>query len=309
MALLSGLISATYSPFKTDGSLNLDVIPAYVDYLLDIGMKGIYVCGSTGEGINMSVDEREKVTAAFVKAVKGRMPVVVQVGSNAITDCEHLAKHAQEVGASATSANAPSYFKIASVQGMADWTIRIAAAAPKLPFYFYHIPIFTGTSLDLVDYAKAIEGKMPNFGGIKYTDTKVFEFHDALVYGKGKYETLWGCDEMYLPALSVGAPGGVGSTYALLPNTFQAIKAAWDADDMEKAGMYQLRVWHYVKTLSKCGPFHQMQKGMFGKIGLPLGWFRMPMAGATQEMVDKAVVELKAIGYMEWEPKVAARFK
>lgn len=304
MSLLNGLTSATYTPMARDGALALDVIPGYVDYLISVGMTGMYVCGSTGEGINLSVEEREQTAEAFVRAAKGRIPVVIQVGTNSITDCERLSAHAQKIGATAISANAPSYFKIGSVDGLAAWTIRIAAAAPKLPFYYYHIPVLTGVAVDLVDYVKKVEGKIACFGGIKYTDTKVYEYQDALLYGAGKYETLWGCDEMFLSALAVGAPGGVGSTFAFLPNTFKQIGELWKAGDIVAAGKTQLRVWHYVKVLNQCGPFHSLQKLLLGKIGFESGVCRMPIPPVPEGAFAKVEAGLKEIGYFEWEKNI-----
>lgn len=301
MLHLEGLIAATYTPLNHDGSLNLGVIPDYVESLLASGMRGLYVCGSTGEGISLSVEERQKTAAAFVKATKDRVPVVVQVGANALTDSQSLASHAQEIGAAAVSANAPSYFKIGSVETLAAWTLAIAEAAPQLPFYYYHIPSLTGVAVDVVEYAQCVRGRMARFGGVKYTDLKVYEYHDLLVESGGQYDVLWGCDEMMIAGLAVGGRGGVGSTYALLPKTFQRLLAAWDAGDLATARAEQHRVWCYVKTLAKCGNFHGAQKALLRHKGIAVGQCKPPLSPLSDESFASTLDAIECLGYFEWE--------
>ena len=95
---LTGLIAATYTPFREDGSVNLDLIPTMIDYMIESGVSGFYVCGSTGEGESMSVEERKQVAQASVSATKGRLPVVVQVGHNSVESACELARHAADSG-------------------------------------------------------------------------------------------------------------------------------------------------------------------------------------------------------------------
>ena len=84
MALLEGIIAATFTPFHDDGTLKLEAIPEYVDYLIEGGVRGLYVCGTTGEGIGLTIEERKKTSEAFLKAADGRVPVVVQVVDDAV---------------------------------------------------------------------------------------------------------------------------------------------------------------------------------------------------------------------------------
>ena len=108
---LRGLVAATYTPFKPDRSLDLAAVPDLVERLLTDGVDGLYVCGSTGEGVSLSTPERKQVTEAYIAAAADRMPVVVQVGHNSLAEARDLAAHAEAAGADATSAMPPSYFK------------------------------------------------------------------------------------------------------------------------------------------------------------------------------------------------------
>lgn len=310
MTIIKGLITATYTPFDSEGELNLDVIPDYTDSLIAANMEGLYVCGSTGEGVNLSLEERKQVAQAFVRAAYGRVPVLVQVGANALVDCRELAAHAKSVGADAISANAPSYFKIENAESLVDWTATIAAAAPDIPFYYYHIPGLTGVSVDLRKYVDMARRRIPCFGGIKYTEIKLYEFQDLLLYGNGDYEMFWGCDEMFLAALGVGARGGVGSTYAFLPNTFRRIVKYWQGGRHEEAAFWQNRVWQYVRVMLRHGHLHASQKYLLNRLGFAFGQCRLPIAPLTEEASSKIEKDLEQIGYFEWErPNVFAEIK
>ena len=269
--ILEGLIAATYTPFNEDGSLNIGIIRDYVDYLIDAQLSGLYVCGSTGEGVNMSVDERKQVAAAFVKAADGRVPVIVQIGANSLTDCKEMAFHAQEIGAAGISANAPSYFKVGDADVLTEYMAQLSTAAPNMPFYYYHIPRLTSVNIDILRFMELAETKIPQMAGIKYTDLKIFEFQDAMNFKNGKYQLLWGCDEMLLSALAVGAVGGVGSTYGQIPHVYKAILSAWKENRIDDARREQLKSIEFVKVLNRYGNLHSAQKVILKKMGFDLG--------------------------------------
>ena len=138
---LSGLVAATFTPMRPDGSLHLAMVNPIVEHLIHSGVSGLYVCGSTGEGPLMSGDERKATAAAYVEATAGRLPVVVQVGHSSVVESRQLAAHAQQIGADAISAVAPYYFKPDSVGVLVDCLAEIAGGAPDLPFYYYHVPM------------------------------------------------------------------------------------------------------------------------------------------------------------------------
>ena len=299
MALLEGLISAVYTPFHADGSLRLEIVPTYVDYLVRNQIRGLYICGTTGEGVSLSIEERQAVAEAFVKAADRRIPATVQVGSCAISDCRTLAAHAESIGTDAISANAPSYFRITSTATLADWMIEIASAAPKTPFYYYHIPSFTGVEIDMTEFLSAMESRCPNFAGVKYSDLKGFVFQEAIQYGGGKYEVLWGCDEMLLAGLALGARGGVGSTYAMWPALYHAIIAAFERGDFPEARRLQLESWQFVKILLKYSAVHPSGKLAMRLRGIELGPCRLPFPTLGPDAEANLTADLKKTRFFE----------
>ncbi|HXO77976.1 MAG TPA: dihydrodipicolinate synthase family protein, partial [Puia sp.] len=101
MNKIEGLIAAAFTPFYEDGSVNKDMIPLLVDKLVGDGVAGIFVCGSNGEGPNMTIAERKLVAAEFVKAAAGRLKIIVHVGHSSIAEARDLAAHAAEIKADA----------------------------------------------------------------------------------------------------------------------------------------------------------------------------------------------------------------
>ena len=177
---LVGLIAATYTPLHRDGSLNLDPIPGMVDHLLESGVSGLYVCGSTGEGVSLTSDERRSVAEAFTAAANKRVPVVVQVGHNSVAEARGLAAHAQEIGADVISATCPSYFKVGNISALVDCMSEVASGAPELPFYYYHIPILTGSTIDMAGFLRQASERIPNLHGLKYTAPLLHEYQACL---------------------------------------------------------------------------------------------------------------------------------
>lgn len=300
MPLLEGLISAPYTPMDGQGELSLHALPEYVDRIIQSGCRGMYVCGSTGEGISLTTQERKAVTEAFVDAVDGRVPVVVQVGANSLpTSCE-LAAHAQAVGADAVSCNAPCYYKIDTPELLTNLTSRIAAAAPDLPFYYYHIPALTGAAIDLIQYLDLASDRIPNLQGIKYTETSAFVFQECMNYQEGRYEVLWGCDEMLLSALAIGAKGAIGSTYATAMPCYRRIVEAWDAGNLETARSWQLKSWQMVKVFLRHGHLHASQKAVWKMMGIDLGICRLPIPELPDGAEEKIREDLESIGFFDW---------
>ncbi|MFK7821601.1 MAG: dihydrodipicolinate synthase family protein [Planctomycetaceae bacterium] len=273
---LNGLIAATLTPFSAEGDVNLEPIGAMVEFLISNGINGLYVCGSTGEGMSLTSDERKAVTAEFVKAASGRIPVIAQVGHNSIAEAKELAKHAASVGVDIVSATCPSYFKAADNLSLTRSVAQIAAAASDLPFYYYHIPSLTGSTVDIVRFLEDGRESVPNLVGLKYTDTKLFEYQMCLAVDDHAFDVVWGCDEMLLGALATGAKAAIGSTYNVAAPLSQRIIDAFSEGDIEQARTLQLQSALMIRELLQF-PFHASLKMVLTKLGLPLGGVRPPL--------------------------------
>jgi len=136
-ARYKGIFAATLTPMKANGDVALDHIGPQIERLIERGVTGLYVCGSTGEGVSLTNAERKAATTESIRAAAGRVPVLVQVGHNSLAEAAELAAHAAASGAAGISATCPSYFKIGTVQVVVDSMKIVAVAARDLPFYYY----------------------------------------------------------------------------------------------------------------------------------------------------------------------------
>jgi N-acetylneuraminate lyase len=304
MNKIEGLIAAAFTPFHYDGSLNLELIPALVDKLYIDGVKGIFVCGSNGEGPNMTTTERMEVAEAFVSAARGRLLIIVHVGHSSIAESKLLAAHAAHIKADAFSSVAAFYFKPVSVQNLADCMIEIASAASDLPFYYYHIPHLTGVGMDMIDFLKYAGSRIPNLAGIKYTASTLHEYQACLNYQGGRFDVLFGFDELLLPALSIGAKGAIGSTYTFAAPLYQKTIDAFNSGDLVTARIHHSYMVEMIRILVKHPPIPG-QKAIMKMLGFDMGPCRLPLTTFDDATYNEFYKELDNIGLFSKLPVIS----
>lgn len=295
---INGIVAATFAAYQADGSLNLAIIPQLVDKLVADGVAGVYICGTNGEGPNMSVEERMAIAEAYVKAAEKRILVLVHVGHTSIHECKKLAAHAAQIGADAFSSVAAFYFKPSSVENLVDCMAEIASAAPQLPFYYYHMPTLTGVGMDMVDFLALGAQKIPNLAGIKYTASTLHEFQACLNYKGGKFEVLSGYDEMLLSALAVGAVGAIGSTYTFAAPVYLEIIRLFRNKDLAGAEALQLKVVDFIRCIIK-HPSIAAQRAIMKMLGYDLGDARLPLVPLSAEKINELKADLTKAGFFE----------
>ena len=296
---LSGLVAATYTPLNHDGSVNTAAVPAMVEHLICSGVTGLYVCGSTGEGMSLSGLDRRQVAEAYVAATAGRVPVIVQVGHNSLHEARELATHAQHVGADVISATCPSYFKVTTVNGLVDSMAEVASGAPKLPFYYYHIPTLTGSKIDMVEFLCQASLQIDNLVGLKYTDAAMHEFQECLELQDGRFDVVWGFDEMLLGALATGAQAAIGSTYNIAAPLYQKLINAFRKGDLTEARRLQSLSISMIRILCQY-PFHPAMKAVLKIRGLDVGGCRLPQGSLTRDQTETLKASLTNIGFFDW---------
>ena len=213
MEKIVGLIDAPFTPFDQQGEVNLAPIEAYARMLVKNGLKGVFINGSSGEGYMLTEEERMRLAEEWVRVAPAGFKVIVHVGSCCVKESKRLAEHAQKIGAWGIGAMAPPFPKIGRIEELVKYCEEIAAGAPQLPFYYYHIPAFNGAYLPMTSFLEAVDGRIPNFAGIKYTYESIYEYNQCRLYKNSKYDMLHGQDETILPSLAMGgAQGGIGGT-------------------------------------------------------------------------------------------------
>jgi N-acetylneuraminate lyase len=296
---LHGLVAAAFTPMHEDGSLNLDQVRPLVEHLLRHGVRAVYVCGSTGEGPLLTDEERLATAAAYVDAVGGRMPVVVQVGHSSLRAARRLAAHARQIGADAVSAVAPYYFKPGSVDVLIDCLAEIAEAAGDLPFYYYHIPAISGVGLDPVELLRRAGDKLPTLAGVKYTSPEIDRFQVLSAVDDGRFDVIFGRDEMLLSGLAGGARAAIGSTYNFAAPWYQRLMAAFDQGNLAEARQWQARSVAMIRAILDCGGQAGLKAAM-GLVGPDCGPVRLPLSTPTAGQIDGLRRQLETLGFFDW---------
>jgi len=292
--LFTGVFPALLTPFTADDRVDVRALEKLIAYVLDGGVHGLYVTGSTGEGISMTEEERRLVAEVSVKTVAGKVPVIVHVGATATGACQRLASHAEKIAAAVASV--PPFYYAVGNQGVEDH-YRLIGSASKLPLYVYNLPGATGVNVgaDLIR-------RLFNDGvihGLKFTSPDLLAFRDIIEACNGKLNVLSGPDEMLLPFLSMGSQGGIGSTYNPMPRVYANLFAAWQAGNIKRAQELQYFIDRYVLVLFRYGVMAGV-KATMGFLGVPVGEPRRPFVPLTAEQKTNLRRDLEALNFFEW---------
>lgn len=300
MEKIKGLIDAPFTPFYENGEVNYEPIEAYAQMLYKNGLQGVFINGSSGEGYMLTDDERKKLAEEWIKYAPEGFKVIVHVGSCCVKSSKELARHAQEIGAWGIGAMAPPFPKIGRVEELVKYIEEIASGAPELPFYYYHIPAFNGAFLPMTELLAAVDGRVPNFAGIKYTFESIYEYNQCRLYKNGKYDMLHGQDETILPSLAMGgAQGGIGGTTNYNGRELVGIIKDWNDGNIESARERQNFSQEVINVICRYRGNIVGGKRIMKLIGLDLGKNRTPFRNMTDEEETAMKQELEAIGFFE----------
>lgn len=298
MEKITGLINAPFTPFYENGEVNYEPIERYAQLLVKNGLKGVFINGSSGEGYMLTEEERMKLAERWMQVAPPDFKVLVHVGSTCVKSSKKLAAHAQEIGAFATGAMASPFPKVGRIEELVKYCEEIAAGAPNLPFYFYHIPAFNGVYLPMIELLQAVDGRIPNFAGIKYTFESLYEYNQCRLYKDGKFDMLHGQDETILPCLAMGgAQGGIGGTTNYNGCNLVGIINAWNSGDLDKARELQNFSQEVINVIVKYRGNIVGGKRIMKLIGLDLGPNRTPFRNITPEEEKQLKADLEVIDF------------
>lgn len=285
-----GIFTALLTPFDSENKINKAELEALVQFNLKLGVTGFYVCGSTAEAFLLSTAERKQIME-IVKTAAPEATLIAHIGSVNEQEATTLSIHAKELGYDAISSVAPFYYKF-TLDEIKNYYFRLADAA-QLPMFVYHIPALSGVSMGTKEIAQFLADD--RFLGIKYTSNDFFTmeqcktaFPDKLVYN--------GYDEMFLAGLSMGADGGIGSTYNFMADKFVQIKKLFDEGDLQKAQEVQREANRIITILCKIGVM-QAEKEVLNQLGFNFGVCRKPFSEPSAE--EKALIAKEIIPYVE----------
>ena len=278
-----GVIPAFYACYDKDGAVSPDGVRALARYLLGKGVKGLYVGGSSGECIYQSVAERKLVLENVMAEVGGKLTVIAHVACNNTADSRELAAHAESLGVDAIASIPPIYFHLPE-KDIAKYWNDISADAPNTDFIIYNIPQLAGVALTLPLLDEMM--KNPRVIGVKNSSMPVYDIiqfrsHGAMVFN--------GPDEQFVSGLLAGAVGGIGGTYAAMPELYMTAREKVLSGDIAAATKLQDVCCKLIEGLcsGQCNMYAMIKEVIRLQGGPDAGDVRPPLAGLTE--ADKAV--------------------
>ncbi|OEF09935.1 dihydrodipicolinate synthase family protein [Aliivibrio logei] len=297
MKKLTGLIAAPHTPFDSSGNVNFEEIDKIAKHLINDGVKGIYVCGTTGEGIHCSVEERKAIAERWVSACNHKLDIIVHTGALSIVDTLELTRHADTLDILATSAIGPCFFKPGSVADLVEYCATIAAAAPSKGFYYYHSGM-SGVNLNMEEFLIQADKRIPNLSGLKFNSGDLYEYQRCLRACDGKFDVPFGVDEFLPGALAVGAKSAVGSTYNYAAPHFNSIIEAFNKGEHDAVFNKMTNVIELIRVLVEFGGVAA------GKIAMELhdinaGDPRLPLMPLSAEQKLTVVEKMRAANFLK----------
>jgi len=296
---IEGLIAAVFTPMHNDGSINLQPIREYSQYLNSNNLTGAFINGTTGEGIMMTTEERKIVAEEWIRSVYGDFKMIIHIGSPSIESCKELAVHAKEIGAYAVGIMGPNFFKPHTVDDLVRFISEIAVLIPDLPVYYYHMPSMSGINLPMPEFLQQATDKIPNLVGLKFTHFDLMEFSQCMMVEDGKFDILNGYDEILLCGMALGAIGGVGSTYNFLSPVYHKLMEYFDAGKIEKARNMQRLSVKMIEILNKYGGAVVCGKAILNLMGMNLGPCRLPIKNLDSSEIEQLREDLERIDFFK----------
>lgn len=285
-----GVYVALLTPFDEENNIDEKKIRNHIDFLISKGINGLYICGSTGEGLLMDVSERKMVAEIVKDQVKEKLKIIAHIGGGTNTrNAIELAHHAEKVKLDGISSIPPFYYDY-SFDEIYNYYEELSKST-TLPLFIYYIPARTGVSIPNEQMAKL--STIQDIVGLKYTASDLYLLQDLIRKVNNKWITFSGYDEMFLPALTMGVVGGIGSTQNVLPEIFVQIYNNFIQGNIKKAMELQKRLTIAVNILHKYGDIVSRKTALRFR-GLDLGYCRPPFKKELyQEEKEKLLVEWK----------------
>lgn len=287
-----GVIPAFFACYDENGAISTEGVKALARHLISKGVKGVYVGGSSGECIYQHVDERKQVLEAVLEEAKGKLTVIAHVGCNNTADSVELAAHAQQAGADAIASIPPIYFHLPE-HAIAEYWNAMSAAAPELDFVIYNIPQLAGTALSMNLLKEML--KNPRVIAVKNSsmpvqDIQMFKAEGIRQRGENGFVVFNGPDEQFVAGRAIGADGGIGGTYAVMPELYVKMDQLIRENNIADAEELQYKADAIIYKMCEAkGNLYAVMKEILRRMyGLELGSVRRPLPSLAPE--DEAIV-------------------
>ncbi len=276
-----GVIPAFYACYDEEGNVSPERVRQLTRYFIDAGVKGTYVCGSSGECIYQSKEERKLVLENVVDEARGRLTIIAHVACNNTADSMELAAHAEKLGVDAIASIPPIYFHLPEY-GIAKYWNDISSAAPNTDFIIYNIPQLAGVALTPSLFKEM--RKNPRVIGVKNSSMPVQDIQIFKAEGGEDCVIFNGPDEQFISGRLIGAQGAIGGTYGVMPQLFLKADACLKDGDLETARNIQYDIDQIIYAMCACkGNMYAVIKELLRRNGLDIGSVRLPLTPVMPE--------------------------
>lgn len=294
MKKMYGVITAMTTPLTEDGQVDTKAIEEQVEFLIGKGVNCLYPCGTTGEMLNLSLEERELIAETVVKAARGRVIVFIHVGAQTTAQTIRLAQHAERIGADGIGVVTPAFFGLKDKAMLQYYKDISASVSSDFPIYVYVIPQCAANDIS-APLMEKIADACPNVIGVKYSWADCIRLKDYLNIRDGNFSVLFGPDRLFLPALAMGADGTVSGVSGPMPEHFVEVYRAWKAGDVEKARQEQ-KIANEICEILQSGADMGIFKAVLDFRGLTGGHMRKPLLDLDEQ--ERAELKAKISAYI-----------
>ena len=283
-----GVFVALNAIYDKDDQVNLEAMEQLVKIYKSKGVKGVYVCGSTGEGFLLNSFERMLIADAVKKAAGDDFTVIVHVGCASTKESIELAKHAEMIGADAVSAVPSVYYRLPAASVEKHWNGIIDST--NLPFIINNIPQLTGFNLPLDLFKRMADN--PKVIGIKNSEEPVYNMERFRTIAGDDFVIFNGSDEQFLGGRLMGANAGIGGTYGTMPELFVELDRLIRNNEIDKARALQYKINDVIFDLLSCASLYGAAKQVIKlRFGVEAGQPRSPFLEVECDDKVKAIAE------------------
>lgn len=283
-----GVFVALNAIFTEDDEVNIDATKELVKIYKAKGVKGVYVCGSTGEGFMLSTEERMQVAEAVKEAAGDDFTVIVHVGCASTKESILLAKHCESIGVDAISAVPSVYYRLPAKSVEKHWDGIIDST--ELPFIIYNIPQLTGFNLPYDLFKRMAQN--PKVIGIKNSEEPVFGMERFRTIAGEDFIIFNGSDEQFLGGRLMGADSAIGGTYGTMPELFVRLNELINENKIEQAKALQFKINDVIFDLLSCDSLYGAAKQVISiRFGVECGQPRSPFLPVARDEKVIAIAE------------------
>lgn len=288
LSKFKGIFVALNAIYDENDCVNLDATKALVKIYREKGVKGVYVCGSTGEGFLLSTEERMQIAEAVKEAAGDDFTVIVHVGCASSKESIILAKHAEKIGVDAISAVPSVYYRLPAKSVEMHWNAIIDST--DLPFIIYNIPQLTSFHLPYDLFERM--ARNPKVIGIKNSEEPVYNMERFRTISGDDFIIFNGSDEQYLGGRLMGADAGIGGTYGTMPELFVQLDKYICEGKIEKAKELQFKINDIIFDLLSCESLYGAAKQVISvRFNIEAGQPRCPFLPVKRDEKITAIAE------------------